>query len=923
MPFLGNAGQLTHIYVTTLGENSGNGDKNVSIDGAVQASDFQVQAGSIANISPTLQAVMEQDGSSTVTMQLSNPTTSLICSGEIIASGVRGDGSGLTNIASSGIVGQFGSASIGAGAITEIKLGTNAVTTNKINSSAVTTDKIANGSVTASKLSNNAVTADKINDSAVTTSKIAAGSVTADKIAAGAVGTAFIGDENVTTAKLANGSVTTAKLDNLAVTAAKLNIDAVTTDKIYNKAVTGAKIADYTISNVNIANNTITAAQIADNIITAAQIANNTISNVEIANNTITGNQILDASIPLTKLESTEFTLGLIQDNEIAGAKLQRHTITGGSSALTGNSRSEIGLLTIHNDNIRESTINISKLDPSVTLAAVTNKGATTDDIISLTNLTDSSSTTTGALKVSGGVGVAGKVYAGSFHGGTFHGDGSALTGISSTLQAITEGGASSDRAITLTNDTISTSSSTGALKVSGGVGITGNVYATEQIHATSFHGDGSGLTGISSTLQAITEGGASSDRAITLTNDTSSTSTSTGALTVSGGVGITGNVYAGTFYGSGAGLTGISSTLQAITEGGASSDRAITLTNDTSSTSTSTGALTVSGGVGITGNVYAGTFYGSGAGLTGIATSLQAITSGAGNSTSNKILITNGTNTTAPLTGALQVTSGGLYVAKNILTDQNLTVNGNLYVNGSTQTVNSTSLTVSDRIISIGEGNDSGSKDVGIIFGKPTANVAFFYDISDSKLKIGATQSSSLSDSITLDNTGVPVLVNGTMTATSFYGDGSNLTGISATLQAITETPGGGTTDQQIIVTNTTDTLGASSGAVQISGGLGVAKKIYAGGDITAFSDKRHKTNITRIENALDKVCQLSGYTFDHDGERKTGVIAQEIKAVLPEAVYGSEETTYSVAYGNLAGIIIEAIKELRNEIQELKQSN
>ena len=862
MPFLGNAGQLTHIYVTTLGENSGNGDKNVSIDGAVQASDFQVQAGSIANISPTLQAVMEQDGSSTVTMQLSNPTTSLICSGEIIASGVRGDGSGLTNIASSGIVGQFGSASIGAGAITEIKLGTNAVTTNKINSSAVTTDKIANGSVTASKLSNNAVTADKINDSAVTTSKIAAGSVTADKIAAGAVGTAFIGDENVTTAKLANGSVTTAKLDNLAVTAAKLNIDAVTTDKIYNKAVTGAKIADYTISNVNIANNTITAAQIADNIITAAQIANNTISNVEIANNTITGNQILDASIPLTKLESTEFTLGLIQDNEIAGAKLQRHTITGGSSALTGNSRSEIGLLTIHNDNIRESTINISKLDPSVTLAAVTNKGATTDDIISLTNLTDSSSTTTGALKVSGGVGVAGKVYAGSFHGGTFHGDGSALTGISSTLQAITEGGASSDRAITLTNDTISTSSSTGALKVSGGVGITGNVYATEQIHATSFHGDGSGLTGISSTLQAITEGGASSDRAITLTNDTSSTSTSTGALTVSGGVGITGNVYAGTFYGSGAGLTGI-------------------------------------------------------------ATSLQAITSGAGNSTSNKILITNGTNTTAPLTGALQVTSGGLYVAKNILTDQNLTVNGNLYVNGSTQTVNSTSLTVSDRIISIGEGNDSGSKDVGIIFGKPTANVAFFYDISDSKLKIGATQSSSLSDSITLDNTGVPVLVNGTMTATSFYGDGSNLTGISATLQAITETPGGGTTDQQIIVTNTTDTLGASSGAVQISGGLGVAKKIYAGGDITAFSDKRHKTNITRIENALDKVCQLSGYTFDHDGERKTGVIAQEIKAVLPEAVYGSEETTYSVAYGNLAGIIIEAIKELRNEIQELKQSN
>ena len=68
--------------------------------------------------------------------------------------------------------------------------------------------------------------------------------------------------------------------------------------------------------------------------------------------------------------------------------------------------------------------------------------------------------------------------------------------------------------------------------------------------------------------------------------------------------------------------------------------------------------------------------------------------------------------------------------------------------------------------------------------------------------------------------------------------------------------------------------------------------------------------------------MCQLSGYTFDYLDERKTGVIAQEVKEVLPEAVYGSEDTSYSVAYGNLAGIIIEAIKELKNEIQELKNN-
>ena len=130
------------------------------------------------------------------------------------------------------------------------------------------------------------------------------------------------------------------------------------------------------------------------------------------------------------------------------------------------------------------------------------------------------------------------------------------------------------------------------------------------------------------------------------------------------------------------------------------------------------------------------------------------------------------------------------------------------------------------------------------------------------------------------------------------------------------------GNTWDTVSFTGDTDSTSTTTGAVKITGGLGVAKKIYAGDDITAFSDKRHKSNIERIENALDKVCQLSGYTFDYNGERKTGVLAQEIKEVLPEAVYGSEDTTYSVAYGNLAGIVIEAIKELKNEIQELKNN-
>jgi len=100
----------------------------------------------------------------------------------------------------------------------------------------------------------------------------------------------------------------------------------------------------------------------------------------------------------------------------------------------------------------------------------------------------------------------------------------------------------------------------------------------------------------------------------------------------------------------------------------------------------------------------------------------------------------------------------------------------------------------------------------------------------------------------------------------------------------------------------------------------------LTASGNVTAYSDKRIKTDISKIDNALEKVCSVSGYTYkrtDTGDERKhTGVIAQEVIKVLPEVVHGSEETTYSVAYGNMVGLLIEAIKELKSEIDELKKS-
>ena len=125
------------------------------------------------------------------------------------------------------------------------------------------------------------------------------------------------------------------------------------------------------------------------------------------------------------------------------------------------------------------------------------------------------------------------------------------------------------------------------------------------------------------------------------------------------------------------------------------------------------------------------------------------------------------------------------------------------------------------------------------------------------------------------------------------------------------------------IQIFSSNNAISNTTGALQVAGGIGVGKDVYAGGNITAYSDARIKTNILKIEDALSKIEQINGYTFDRTDmvtKRQTGVIAQEVIEVLPEAVFGAEDTTYSVAYGNMAGLFIEAIKELNDKIKELK---
>jgi trimeric autotransporter adhesin len=102
----------------------------------------------------------------------------------------------------------------------------------------------------------------------------------------------------------------------------------------------------------------------------------------------------------------------------------------------------------------------------------------------------------------------------------------------------------------------------------------------------------------------------------------------------------------------------------------------------------------------------------------------------------------------------------------------------------------------------------------------------------------------------------------------------------------------------------------------------LDVSGTIRATGDVIAYSDARVKENVETIPNAIDKVKAMRGVGYNKIGEqrRSTGVIAQEILEVLPEVVHQDENGMYSVAYGNIVGVLIEAIKEQQNQIDELK---
>ena len=224
-----------------------------------------------------------------------------------------------------------------------------------------------------------------------------------------------------------------------------------------------------------------------------------------------------------------------------------------------------------------------------------------------------------------------------------------------------------------------------------------------------------------------------------------------------------------------------------------------------------------------------------------------------------------------------------------------------------------------------------------------------------------GATMASSdiLTSLKTVDGSGSGLdadLLDGIQGDSFLLKSGGTMTGILVGRDCTTTTVAAANDAGSMSIRGSTTTPAVVSfhraGAYAINFGLSTANKMEMGGwsastikhtwdmsgnytavgNITAYSDIRVKTNIAVIPEALDKVKQLSGYTFDRtdfipDAEtgvmpetRQTGVIAQEVLKVLPEAVTTMDDGKYAVAYGNMVGLLIEAIKELSAKVEELE---
>jgi hypothetical protein len=294
------------------------------------------------------------------------------------------------------------------------------------------------------------------------------------------------------------------------------------------------------------------------------------------------------------------------------------------------------------------------------------------------------------------------------------------------------------------------------------------------------------------------------------------------------------------------------------------------------------------------------------------------------------------GTITLPTITGGSGIVSGSSQIDATATTNWSTGIktqlNSNTVISGSSQVTGITNAQLSNSTISgVSLGSSLNALTIGTGLSGASYNGSSAVTIANTGVlsitsNTGLSSNVSATGNVTITNTGVTSNVAGT---------GISVSGATG---AVTITNTGVTS----AVAGTGVSVSGATGAVTISIGQAVATSssptfagltingaITATGDITAYysSDKRFKSNIQLIPNALEKVSKLNGvtWTWNEDVNEvtkstpNTGLIAQEVQEVLPEVVMEREDGHLGLDYSKMVGLLVEAIKEQQTQIHSL----
>jgi len=282
------------------------------------------------------------------------------------------------------------------------------------------------------------------------------------------------------------------------------------------------------------------------------------------------------------------------------------------------------------------------------------------------------------------------------------------------------------------------------------------------------------------------------------------------------------------------------------------------------------------------------------------------------------------------------------------------LTISGDLTVNGTTTTINSTTLTVDDKNIELGSvaSPSDTTADGGVITLKGATDHTFnWINSTDAwtssehlnlatgkEYKINGTSLKDVSETLTNKSGNISMFTNDSGYITGVTaGNGIDVSGTTISVETDLRdgiTHVGLDTGDYISWSNNAHTSFFVNGNEEAR--LEADGDFHADGNLIAYSttisDVALKSDINVIPNALDKLDEIRGVTFTrHNGKQSAGIIAQELEKVLPQAINETElplqmndgKKYKTVEYDAIHGLLIQAIKELKQELNDLKNKS